>query len=391
MFYTVIFILLFIASLGRLTKPTTIGSYYIAIIFLFFWLIAGLSYETGVDWLAYKFMYTNCYSLNDAFKFGSFYSTPGIVLEPGYSFLCSLAKTFHFNFWFFKFTISLFTSIFFFKALVRYTTNYYLVLLLYFGFIYLTLNMSGIRQALSLSIFFYSLKYIINKDLKSYILLILLASTIHISSIILLLFYFVLNKKLSSISIYICITVGIFFQVLKISLIRSLFIALANFFNNPFIVKFLLYSSKETVKSNSLSISFLITIIVFILIVLKRKKIGELNSHSNIFINLYFFYVCLYSFLWDINDVKVRLGWYFAIGLIILIPELVMIYTKTINRIALFLLATSMAFYASNFIFLERKNGITYNPYQSYLTHELFDIQSTGERRLYEFSKNIEK
>lgn len=84
----------------------------------------------------------------------------------------------------------------FFSSWLRFSEKIYLSILIFVstGFFYFSLN--GMRQALAIAIFFFAVRYIINRKPLRYCFAILLASTIHLSALIFFPFYILAQVKL---------------------------------------------------------------------------------------------------------------------------------------------------------------------------------------------------
>ncbi|MEH7336927.1 EpsG family protein, partial [Neobacillus drentensis] len=85
-------------------------------------------------------------------------------------------------------------------------------------FVYITsgiylVTMNGIRQYLAASISFVATKYIIQRDWKKYFLIVLLASTIHKSALILIPAYFIVCRKAWRAQTFLILLVGIFVMI----------------------------------------------------------------------------------------------------------------------------------------------------------------------------------
>lgn len=151
------------------------------ILFLFFF-VAGLSYKIHNDYEVYEYIYHNINTTN----LNSIYNC-----EKGFLYLNLILKNF-FNFNFFKALIYLFNTILIWKG-IRYffdeKKSLLIITLLYLHGKFYFLYLPSFRQAISVSIFIYSLQFLENKKTFKYILLILIAFLFHKSSIILLVVY----------------------------------------------------------------------------------------------------------------------------------------------------------------------------------------------------------
>ncbi len=151
--------------------------------------MVGFRYNVGVDWPGYKLYYLiikNNVSIlydNQQWEFSYFWINKIIALL-GLNYTA-------------MFTVVAFISWYFiFKSL----DEKFVPLLLFFIFAdeFFFWSMNGVRQFVSIAIFLYSINFIILKDFKRYILLILLASTFHTSALLLIPIYFIPYEKIWS-------------------------------------------------------------------------------------------------------------------------------------------------------------------------------------------------
>lgn len=165
--------------------------HYLIIPCLLFAFIFGCRYNVGVDHLTY---------LKNYLYFPREY-------EPGFALINDFCKENNFHFAFF-FGIIAFIQIFLFLIAFRNRAYLYTYLIFLLFLSCLELNwMNGIRQSISACIFIYATKFIENKQLLKYIIIILIAMQFHNSAIILLPVYFIthlniLKSKWISICIY---------------------------------------------------------------------------------------------------------------------------------------------------------------------------------------------
>jgi hypothetical protein len=159
-------------------------SWEIVFALLLFALISGIRWNVGTDHLNYLRNYQDLLRGWDLRRDN--YETGYVLISNFFAYL-----GFHFtiNFAFFA-LLQLFLIYYAFRD-ERYLLPY-LGLLIVFGEPYL-MWMNGIRQAVAACLFVFSIKYIIEKSLIKYVLVILLATTFHKSAIFLLLFYFLPN------------------------------------------------------------------------------------------------------------------------------------------------------------------------------------------------------
>lgn len=115
---------------------------------------AGLRYETGFDWLEYEFLYTYAAPLG---VINTYAGVGSIDVEPGYVLAMALFKSLGLGFQSFMFAISVFNIYLIYRVCDRYTKHIALVLVWYYGFLFISAQMSTIRQGLSISFILWGL------------------------------------------------------------------------------------------------------------------------------------------------------------------------------------------------------------------------------------------
>lgn len=149
-----------------------------------FLLIAFRNVSVGSDTFAYYSNYINLGNYDSI-------TTPlsKTWMEPGYIFLAYYFSHFGLDYYYFQFLI---TAVYFFstyKLIIKYSYN--------IGtscFLFVTLGcmfgmMNQTRMWLSIAIVMFSLQYIVDRKLLNFIIIIILASTIHVSSLVFLFAY----------------------------------------------------------------------------------------------------------------------------------------------------------------------------------------------------------
>lgn len=96
---------------------------------------------------------------------------------------------------------------------------------------------------------------------------------------------------------------------------------------------------------------------------------------------MFFFYMLCRLLLWESIDMSSRFGYYFVGGIFLGLPLLVDLYKTKFNRSLCLIFIILFNFYQSQTWLLENTSTITYNPYQNYVIHRMFDLKDTGEER----------
>lgn len=385
MFYLFIAILLFCFAFLYLNSRALYQRKDYVICFILFVGIAGFAYQTGVDWRIYSNVYSFSEPINRVITEGSFYEpNSGVITEPGYALLSSVIKVFTDDFQYLMFWANFIAAFFLFKGFYKYKVNLYLSLLLYLGYIYLTLNMSGIRQAVAVAIVFYALSFLHSKQYKYYTFWVLIAGAFHVSALIMLPAAFMLNRRINDKLVYLVLGIGLVIYILRISLVNQFIISVGESFDNPFIMKAYNYSLSAN-EGNVFSFKVILNFIMFILFLQYKKKMINRNEYVSIFLNLFIIYLFVLEYLWDTGEIVRRLQFYFLLGLIVILPEFLMSLKWQTNKLICLIYIFLLTIWSSNPIFLNLPNGKPYNPYQNYVIHQILNLHSTGEQRLDEF------
>ncbi|NQU86209.1 MAG: EpsG family protein [Mariniphaga sp.] len=144
--------------------------------------VVGFRYEVGVDWEGYRMDF-------EAIKNSPYLSFSYQYMELGFFYINKIIAQIGLSYPWMFFTVALITWYFFFKSI----PNFLLPLFIFFLFVdeYFFWGMNGVRQFAAMSIWMLATRYIITKNIKKYILLLLLASLFHRSVLILLPFFFI--------------------------------------------------------------------------------------------------------------------------------------------------------------------------------------------------------
>jgi hypothetical protein len=235
--------------------------------------------------------------------------------------------------------------IFIFKATNKY---YFLSPLIVFsifvgGFFFFSL--SGVRQSLSIAIFFYSIIFIINKNIIQYMMMILLASLFHLSAIVLLPLYFINRikyyyKLFLFIYIFTIIPQIKFYIYIFVEILMKRTIELI-----PLLSPYLNYLDTNKVLQNgdtSLGFGFVLMQVINFIILLRAKSILSVNHYFRVYYILFFISCIIYNLFYDIELIT-RINIYFNISFLIVF-SLTIYYscTKFQQIITLFLIFFSI-------------------------------------------------
>jgi len=243
-------------------------------------LFRGLRWNTGTDWNSYYYFFLD---VN-----WSYLLHPN-QLEEGFIFLTLVIKSIYNSYTFFLIVLNILIVYF----LARGTKQHSKFYLLTFLILFVSKNPFPVRQGLAMSIIILSYKEIINKNFLRYVVYVILATTIHRTSIVFLPFYFVLNKSYSNKFLLLVYSTGVIGGMLPSILLKVINPFLFIFSENKVILKKALFYLQQF--DGGLSPTQIITtqlstgLFIFLFIVFRNKiKHKELPNYD-FYLNLAIF------------------------------------------------------------------------------------------------------
>ncbi len=209
---------------------------------------------------------------------------------------------------------SIITSFFYVSAIYKQSNNikFSIFLFLTWGYYFFTFN--TIRNYLALSIVIYSIIYLFDRKHYKFILGILIASLVHKSALICLPFYFIASKKINKQTYILIVIASILLFFLK-DLLRD--------------VAFWFYPQYEGTVYDSGRVSVFnilkSSVVLFYGILYYAKIKSDIKLRT--YFNLNFFSLIIYTSLYWLPEIS-RVGFYFNIASIFLIPNLTILINK---------------------------------------------------------------
>lgn len=278
--------------------------------------ISGFRYKSGTDFHTYTeiYMLAPKTNLSDATDIGFLIICKilnRISLDPQLMFLVT----------------SIIINILIVNTLRKKSTSYELSMWLYINTFAYYSTFNGVRQWVAAAIVFSGSEYLFKRNFKKYLIVVILASLIHASAIVMLVIYFIVNSKpfsLRNLFIIISFIGAIFLYIPFVNLLFKLLqgTQYAYYFN---VVK----DSTNGVNPIRI-IVYLLPVILFALFYKKLNK--KKDKEIDIIFNL-----CIIGSLIMLLSVKqvffARLIFYFDVYYLLLIPRLVTIGSKKFNRL----------------------------------------------------------
>ncbi len=391
MFYFFIFITLSLVCFLEVEEKLYLLRYELAFVFAsFLFVIAGFRYETGVDWLLYSENFKEIPNLK-SLHFKDFFKE----LNPIFFALSVLIKYLGGGIQTLFAVMQFLASFFLWKSIKEDTEYRLLALLIYFSLLFFHLDMNLMKQAVSTTIFFYSLRYIIDRDLVKYTIFIILATGFHWSAILFFPLYFVIHRNYSTLLLSGLVAFFILFNLLQISTGNLVYkLSLILFGENSRITDKALFYTTSSIYSvkRVLNIGFIANSLIAIATLFFRENLKSKIKNFDVFLNLLllqlFFYLVMYEFI----ELSGRLRFYTLISYIIILPYFISIIKTLKGRMIVLSLIILYSFtYVRTFTSNKRIESISYNPYQNYIIHKIFHKRSDGEQRLDKYNEYFEK
>lgn len=298
--------------------------HFIALLLISF--IVGFRYKVGVDWQVYKssfeiFQYNPNLKHNEQTMELGFFAINKIIANWGLSYE-----------WMF-FAVALLTWYFFFKSVPKII----LPLFIFFLFVdeYFFWGLNGVRQFIALSIWLAATRFIINKKIMKYILLIGIASLFHKSVLILLPLYFLQEKKHYNKILIVSMFIGSLIVGSSkglISLTETITLWLGQ--HIQFINTYATYIGTDLFEVNSeleTGWGYIFKILVNLIIILIGNNIVKKNPNTSIYFVLFFIGAILFNLSYNIQIIS-RINNYFLIVRSVVLAIIVWHYWKNFKN-----------------------------------------------------------
>ena len=317
----------------------------LGICFLFIFLV-GFRYDSGADYWSY---YKIFHGINEK----------NLASEPGFQFLIKFYRMFSHSyngFVFFIACISIFVKFLFFRKM----ENPYLALFIYIAIFSFNLEFNAIRQGLAASFVLHAVYFAQKKKLLIYILLIAIASSIHVSSLVFFPLYFFISREfiLKINAVFALIVIAFIIRLYLMGNILSVMgLFLENISGISGIGRVVMYLRVTEIPT--LELGAIRRIVMCILFVL-------LNNHikiNNAYFNLYLIGTIIFILFMGNDIISYRLSLVFDIFLIPLLANIKTTYNyRNIFTLALLVILSFTMYWVT----LQSK-AQNFVPYQTYI------------------------
>ncbi|ANF82883.1 hypothetical protein A3K93_12250 [Acinetobacter sp. NCu2D-2] len=273
LFFGIYFAVIGLYVLSNLFNNKVVDKFIVLIISLILSILPGFrALHIGTD----TYMYDSI--LYSDLSEGSYFVTN---IEPGYIFLVNIFQIFSIEPYFF-YVVSFFANLLIVSTIFNLKKNRFLALLSYLTFSQIFLiGFNILRQYLALSIFIYSVNFLFEKKYLNYIIFVLIATSIHYSSIFFIffipLFILIFNKYIIS-AYMLAFTFPFIYNFVQ----KNLIFILSNFTGKVAIENYV-----GRGQESGAGIWYIFYLLVLIYFIILRNK----NSYE------YYFFVCSYILL----------------------------------------------------------------------------------------------
>lgn len=220
-------------------------------------------------------------------------------------------------------------------------------------FLYFTLSFNIVRQSLSVAIVFYAYKFLLNKDLKKWILFLFLAFCFHNTAIICLPLYFILNTKNTKLKfMYVLLTLFISLNYIDIInlITRSL----------PFMSHFEMYAVE--IKELANNRMFFLDMAILFYMLLFRKKLVKNDKNNSVYMFMYILFIT-FELTGFFNPYVKRFGNYLVMSQVILLGNIPFLCKLNKNKLfnCIVIIGYSIAVFIISAYFLKLSDIIPYN------------------------------
>ena len=256
---------------------------------IFFTMFGGLRWQIGGDWDQYysHFLFSNWNNIFNYDRNGDGTQT----LEPGFVFLNVLVKTIFGKFYFYNLIVVGFIQYTYYRLSLKFSPSR--PLLFYVFLMMACSNYFPVRAGLAIAVSYWAYIFIVNRNLKAFLIVIFIATMIHNQSIVLLPTYWIGKIKLKwyyYLIIYLAV-IGLRF------VLQDYFILLLSLSGGSLAEKVYFYTQHETVGYAGANYIGWALNFVFLCIYLyiRAKKFSSdylYNSWLNMFIIYNFIFIC---------------------------------------------------------------------------------------------------
>ena len=342
------------------TRQQLMNKICLAAIFCVLFILCGLRYEVGNDYITYM---QNAHEI---------YVNGVTVTEPGYNFVVKALfaiqgwENYPIVFAFFGFI----TIFLFLKAMFEQSESFAISFMLFMTLGIYFRSFNTVRYYMVLAITLYSLKYVIDKEYTKFVLMVLIAALFHKSVLVVIPMYFICNRVWKKWFYGLVLAGTVVLYVLK-DFVMEIALKLYPSYRDT------IYLSQDTGIMASMPSIFRCMVVIGLCFICYKEGIKG-NRANTLYFNMSIMAVALYvggSFIPMVS----RFGYYLITPQILLIPGVYHSLEGRKKKLVLYGILAFAGLYFIYFLFTASKAGISVLPYKSWLFNkvELYNIEET--------------
>jgi len=291
-------------SLNFEITPKLRTEHFLALIIIA--LVVGFRYYVGDDWEGYKYYF-------QMFKNSPYISFGNQQMELGFFYINKIISKIGLTYQWMFFTMAFISWYFYFKSVPKQILSLFIFFL--FADEYFFWSMNGVRQFVAMGIFLFSIKFIIERNFKVYLLLIIFASLFHYSILFVAPVYFIPFQKLYNQKFWIIsFFVSLFFAntPFLVNGLQNIYIHITNDF--PLLSMYEKYFSNGKYEARNIALGFgyVFRQLILIIILIFSKSIIKKYPQTKVYFILYFSGAIIFNVFYMFQPVG-RLNNYFLI------------------------------------------------------------------------------
>jgi len=298
--------------------------FFLVMSFIIPLIISGFRYDVGTDYMNY----IRGYNLTANISFTEFIESKNI--ELGFFLIKKIAYWFN-NYQVMFWISTIITLVFAYKAIIRHEDKVSIAFsLMMYLFVIFPSSFNIMRQHIALAIAVYSYRYIFERNFKKFLFFCIIASSFHITALIVLPFYFVVIAEKSITSF--AKKKKIFYQALIIIASILFIVNFSSFINTlsqmGIFERYYMYSTEI---DSGLNREIYLKGLILIAVLLYSKKLISYDERNKLYI--YFLVIDLIvTFVGFSNPFTKRIGLYFGITQIFLLPSIIKVMNNKVEK-----------------------------------------------------------
>lgn len=256
--------------------------------------------------------------------------------EPGFVLFSILCKSIIPNYFCWILVCSLIDILVLKHIFKEYSANVCLSFAIYFAVGAIIMEFNLMRNIKAILILMLALKYIRERRMLKYFFYVFIATLFHITSIIFIPLYFILDKRIPKVVLSGIFIICIAVLFLNIKFLSSLLPSVANILGGEYAIMTELYIASGALDSSyGVSFGLIERVITFFLVFLFYGKWTDLTGNKYIFPNMFVLYFVCFSLLSEMSVLLERFAYFFALSYCIFFPNLLKVICIQNNKIIL--------------------------------------------------------